>query len=395
MTTVPITRLHRRLADIDSLDEFDTVAARSRSMDGWRVRHVDLTERTSVLLGLEPAGALFLGAALAPPAVAHLEAGGALVYPDAPGTPVDEFRGVLYGPDELYDGLATDGYAATTDARIYAWSQARGDAEHLVVRALHDASIGAALDAWLAADRRPVVGVMGGHAVARGDGAYADAAELGRLLAGAGLLVATGGGPGAMEAANLGAYLSSAPTEALAEAMATLAAVPSFRPSVGAWAEAAQAVRTRWPGGAASLGVPTWHYGHEPPNLFASHIAKYFQNSVREATLLERCTGGVVFLPGAAGTVQEVFQDACENYYADAGLAAPMVLVGSRHWSARVPAWPLLRALGAGRDFERSIALVDDVVDAAAFVVAHAETIATTTVGSSKLAPHHQPPRQG
>ncbi len=32
-----------------------------------------------------------------------------------------------------------------------------------------------------------------------------------------------------------------------------LAAVPSFRPSVGAWAEAAQAVRGRWPGGAASL----------------------------------------------------------------------------------------------------------------------------------------------
>ena len=28
------------------------------------------------------------------------------------------------------------------------------------------------------------------------------------------------------------------------------------------------------------------------------------------------CDAGIVFLPGAAGTVQEIFQDACENYYA-------------------------------------------------------------------------------
>ena len=31
---------------------------------------------------------------------------------------------------------------------------------------------------------------------------------------------------------------------------------------------------------------------------------------------------------GIAGTVQEVFQDACENYYADESSVAPMVLVG-------------------------------------------------------------------
>ena len=43
--------------------------------------------------------------------------------------------------------------------------------------------------------------------------------------------------------------------------------------------------------------------------------------------MLARCRGGIIYLPGAAGTVQEVFQAVTENYYAaDAALIAPMVL---------------------------------------------------------------------
>ena len=63
--------------------------------------------------------------------------------------------------------------------------------------------------------------------------------------------------------------------------------------------------------------------------MFATAIAKYFRNAIREAILLQVCDAGIVFLPGAAGTVQEVFQDACENYYAAETSVAPMVLVGA------------------------------------------------------------------
>ena len=105
--------------------------------------------------------------------------------------------------------------------------------------------------------------------------------------------------------------------------------------------------------------MPTWFYGHEPPNAFADRIAKFVQNSVREATLLARCNGGIVFLPGAAGTVQEIFQDACENYYAEPSMIAPMVLVGERHWTVDLPAWPLLQALAGERTMSSRIALVD------------------------------------
>ena len=167
-----------------------------------------------------------------------------------------------------------------------------------------------------------------------------------------------------MEAANLGAYLSEASDDEFAEALDRLAQVPGFRPSVTDWARTAADVLAEAGTGVVNLGIPTWHYGHEPPNLFATHIAKYLGNAVREAVLLQLCNGGIVFLPGAGGTVQEIFQDACENYYATPEALSPMVLVGHRYWTEQLPAWPLLQALARGREMERAVHLVDTVDEA-------------------------------
>jgi predicted Rossmann-fold nucleotide-binding protein len=209
---------------------------------------------------------------------------------------------------------------------------------------------------------------MGGHDLKRGEDRFRDAALLGRTL-GARLTVATGGGPGAMEAANLGAAFARADGAALDEALGILATAPGFRPSVDAWIRAARDARGLVTDPAPSLGVPTWHYGHEPPNLFATTIAKYFRNALRESVLLEICARGIVFLPGAGGTVQEVFQDACENYYAaDEGAVAPMVLVGHDYWTKTLPVWPLLRALAKGRPMEGHVHLVDSIDEAAAVI---------------------------
>ena len=91
-------------------------------------------------------------------------------------------------------------------------------------------------------------------------------------------------------------------------------------------------------------------------------------NAVREAVLLEICNAGIVVLPGAAGTVQEVFQDACENYYAEETSIAPMVLVGRTYWTDTYPAWPLLESLARGRAMQDHVHLVDTVDEARAVI---------------------------
>ncbi|MFJ4035963.1 MULTISPECIES: LOG family protein [Streptomyces] len=344
--------------EIESLAEFDAVVAAHGTLAGFRVQAVDLTGRTEDLLRLDTTGAVFLGCPMHLGAAAHLTAGGALVFPSVPGLPFDPYRGFVYTPEELFASLA-DGYEATPDALAYAWFQrtkSDGDILASMLRAVHDDSVSDALDELLTGAR--VVGVMGGHAMARGTEEYAGAARLGRELARAGFTVATGGGPGAMEAANLGAYAAPFEDGMLTEALRILAKAPSFAPSVTDWARAAFEVRERWPDGGGSVGIPTWFYGHEPPNAFASHLGKYFANATREDGLLARSNAGVVFLPGAAGTVQEIFDNATPNYYGSRGNPTPMVLVDEEHWTERLPTWPLLRALARERPMESRIALV-------------------------------------
>ncbi|MFJ3225215.1 LOG family protein [Streptomyces sp. NPDC086783] len=350
--------------EIESLAEFDEVVAACGSLAGFRVQAVDLTERTEVLLSVDCAGAVFLGCPMHPEAAARTRISGALVFPPVPGLPFDPYRGTLYSPGELFDALDA-GYEATPDARAYAWFQrtkADGDIFASMLRAVHDDSVSDALDELLAGAR--VVGVMGGHAMARGTAEYEGAARLGRSLARAGLTIATGGGPGAMEAANLGAYAAPFDDGMLGEALRLLAPVPSFAPSVTDWARAAFDVLERHPAGGPSVGIPTWFYGHEPPNAFATHIAKYFANATREDGLLARCNAGVVFLPGAAGTVQEIFDNATPNYYESRGEPTPMVLVDEAHWTDRHPTWPLLKSLARERAMESRIALVDHIEEA-------------------------------
>ena len=381
--------------EIDTLAAFDAWAQeqtttprralRPGAQSGVAIQSLDLTGRSEALRRVRVAGVIFLGCELSEPDTDSLLARGALLFPRLPDLPFDTYRSGMHSAGELYAGLDR-GYSVTPDAQVYAWFQspaARSLAGGLA-QSLHDHGISDALDDLLSeVDPSLCVGIMGGHAAHRGGDTYRAAARLAAKLAARGLVVLTGGGPGAMEAANLGARLTAlgepVDEQGLSQAIDLLAQVPRFSPpqeggqGITAWAQQAFSVLERWPAPGVSVGIPTWFYGHEPPNLFASHIAKYFSNAIREDVLLHRCRGGIVYLPGAAGTVQEVFQFATGNYYLPPGAApAPMVLVGRDHWTDVLPAFPLLQALGRDRFMGTVIHLVDDVDDVVDLLAADA-----------------------
>jgi hypothetical protein len=135
-----------------------------------------------------------------------------------------------------------------------------------------------------------------------------------------------------------------------------------------------------------NLGIPTWFYGHEPPNLFATDIAKYFENSVREEGLLSIARAGVIFAEGNGGTVQEIYQDACQNYYRTyAKVKSPMVLLGKDYWNPadvaydnpmdkRKPVYPLLKKLAKEKSFIDYLLLTDSTQEAIEFIRSHPPT---------------------
>ncbi len=367
--------------EFESLHALDGHLAARQRLAGAVFQSLDLRERTEALVAESLRGAIFLGCTLSPEALDHALRTGAMVFGAPPELPYRPYRNALYTVDELYagfDAARPGSYADTLDARVYAHYLDRGGprpgVDESLFRRLHDHGVTDALEEELAGHH--AIGIMGGHSLRRDTAAYRDVAVLARRLARAGRATLSGGGPGAMEATHLGAHLAPWPDAALDEALAVMAPAPLYKPA-HEWLATAFAVRERFPARpletglpALSIGVPTWCYGHEPPNAFASRVAKYFMNSEREDGLLAIATGGVVFAPGSLGTVQEIFQDAAQNHYETAGHASPMVLLGRDYWTRERPVWDLICKLAEGRPWAAHLHLVDTPEAAAAALLA-------------------------
>ena len=366
--------------ELESLGAFDEHLDQHNSLADTACQGLDLRERSWRLFEADVREAFFLGCQLEGSALEYLNDQGACVFPVIDGLPFRSFRGDLYDVAELYAGYEPgdhQSYEITPDARSYRQHKSTVASLHVVgtlAERIHDHAVDNALHQHLArVGPESVVAIMGGHGLARTDDAYIQVAQLGRALTDTGFYVATGGGPGAMEAANLGAWMAPHPPEALDQALSVLASASAFEP-VGEWLDTAFEVRARWPqaepGLGSSLGVPTWHYGHEPPNVFATEIAKYFANSIREDGLLAIALAGVVFAPGSAGTIQEVFQDAAQNHYESFGKVSPMVFLDIEYWTSVKPIYPVLQYLAADKPYGDVLTAFDDIEPIVNFLTA-------------------------
>ena len=290
--------------------------------------------------------------------------------------PYDVTRKTLYTAAELYEGFDPDNedsYERCFDSKVYGQYKAMGqhatNVNELLARVLHDHGIHTALARFFKEyDHRRCVGVMGGHALLRTDKMYREIALLSQRLTQEGFVMISGGGPGAMEATHLGAWMAGHTARELDDALSMLAVAPSFRDQ--GWLCSAFGVLKRYaPGEYASLGIPTWHYGHEPSTPFATHIAKFFENSLREDNILTMAFGGIIYAPGSAGTLQEIFQEAVQDHYLSYGFASPMIFLGTEFWTCEVPVFPLLqRLMETGKYKNLLLSVTDDIDEATAII---------------------------
>jgi hypothetical protein len=138
---------------------------------------------------------------------------------------------------------------------------------------------------------RPGVTIFGSARIREGHPIYEAARHAGRLFAQAGLAVVTGGGPGAMEAANRGAR----------------------------------------EGGGVSVGFNIRLPHEQRMNPYVD-LGYTFDHFYARKVMLVKASEGVVLFPGGFGTLDELFE-ALTLMQTNKVLDFPVVVVGSEYWS--------------------------------------------------------------
>lgn len=350
--------------------------------------------------------------------------------------PFNPIHDGLYQPFELLNNFDPDNplsLIATFDFQNFIYFNQQGrttisDPYAGMMEAVHDASIGRGLNVFIEneihAGRRPVA-IMGGHQEPRGSDIYRYVARIAQQLSESGFIVASGGGPGCMEAAHLGALFARRSEDSLTSAIDKLeksyAKLPGNLKEVlkegTAWTineelvselhawmlpawKIAQELNEQLTPLNRSLAVPTWHYGHEPLTPFATHIAKYFLNSIREDVLLTLDSCGIIYTEGRGGTIQEVFQNAAQVYYRDEkDPPTSMLFLGSKFWTLpevpdgklHMPVIDLLQQLFVvtekmtEKEFKRYVRLVDNTDEVVKIIIENAPSVGQVVQNFAKI----------
>ena len=136
----------------------------------------------------------------------------------------------------------------------------------------------------------PAITIFGSARTPASDATYAQARELGRLAVEAGFAVVTGGGPGAMEAANRGAQEA----------------------------------------GGISVGFNI-ELPHEQSLNAYCDIGFTFHHFYARKVMLVKAAEGLVLMPGGFGTLDELFESLVLIQTGKIGLF-PVCLIGRDHW---------------------------------------------------------------
>jgi len=364
--------LNTPINEIESLDQLKETIQGRTEISYTAFQNIDFDPVWDTLMGIKFSDCVFLGCPMPDKLKWKLMEGNNLIFPQL-DVPYNPYRVKLYTSMELYKGFDPSepgSYSTTLDYKIYQHYLKTGRYNAYSIyetlgRRLHDHAITDALtDILEKVNPKLVVAIMGGHSLERTHEDYYKAALISKRLVENGYLMLSGGGPGAMEATHLGAWMSKRPEDDLKKAIEIMSVAPHFHD--GLWLSTAFKVMEEFPplnNNRNDIGIPTWLYGHEPATPFASSIAKYFANSVREEGLLALAYGGIIYCKGSAGTFQEIFQDATQNHYISYGVASPMVFLNEEFWTKDKPIYPLLRKLAQGKEYHELLHVSDSVAD--------------------------------
>ncbi len=361
-----------RPTQIHEIKSFRDFLAKAISLKNCTVRNIDFTQVDLQWDNIEIDHSTFIACRFKSDDIISLIRKGAFIFSEPKSLPYQVYRTSLYTYAELnrkVDNITVDlmiyehfsTYRNIRNINESLWQKTHDHAiDEALLDLLQDSSTG---------ELRKCVGFMGGHGILRDSTEFWQCAELAWRVAKEGYFVITGGGPGIMEAANMGAYFSNYELEDLQEAIDYFKSAPTYTDDD--YEQLAQNIIQKYPNGQENLAIPTWFYGHEPSNAFAPYIAKYFSNANREETLLAIAIHGVIYCPGSAGTIQEVFADAAQNHYTTYEYVSPMVFFGTNYYSQKLPVHDLLSNLSKGKAYENSIHFTDDQEEAVQFILDH------------------------
>ena len=351
--------------EIETQEALQALLNSSKHISYYAFQSVDFTPFEDQIAQIDFDECLFMGCTMSEKAKQQVSAEN-FIFPVFE-TPYQLYPNKLYTKETIFDHYrlgVPSSYNKTYDKLVYdhfiQTNFLKENIRETLGRSLHDHSIADAMNDMLANyDERKVVGIMGGHNLPRTDPMFRKIAFVSRTLTQKGYLMITGGGPGGMEATHLGAWFADKEATELEEALETLKAAPTYKNE--AWLDTAMQVLNRYQHSKyESLGIPTWLYGHEPPTPFATHIAKFFDNSIREDSILTIAKGGLIFAPGSAGTIQEIFQDATQNHYLTLGYPSPMIFFGKEYWTIERPIFPLLDQMLRESKYENLLLSITD-----------------------------------
>ncbi len=366
--------------EISTLSQFTKHIEENASLENVALLNLDLTKMAYIIESVPVKNSVFLGCKITKDTEQYLRDNNSLVFPYINNLPFNVFPSRLYtsakllGNNDEFDINIYD-FNQSKDAEIYDWyssiktQSVNDDILSRFMMSTHDNMILDDLHKQInIVGENKIVGIMGGHAAKRDTQEYRNAVILARKITQKGFIVITGGGPGLMEAGNLGALLAYYPDDSVDKAIEILKKHPeSENGEINDYFKSAIEVLKKYPlpkDKITSISIPTWFYEQENrTNIFTNYIAKMFSNDLREYNLINVSKGGFIVSPGKAGTLSEIFMYNNTQYYNLNNHTSPFIFENKDYWTKEVPVYPLLKKFSREKEYNKKLYALDNPDD--------------------------------